>query len=298
MKTVLLGIFAVGSFAAAVYFYSVSSSLEADLAKAKSDNASEGQKSEISPPQSKKAGILLKQKEKEVARLEEEVDKLSNRISEQAKQNKEEIKKIIAASEAGEEIPQPDQVTEKKTSSFLKSYLKNEIDKNYSKLFSSLNLPPEELDAIKKMLLNRDLEITDTIFKSMANNLELNEGESMEQGVARHLLESIENTESMLKDQLGDNFPDVREEEKMIYVWKDISELNKSLGEENQFDGEQKKEIAEILRTHNDTVLQEVAEGGLTFEQADERLVKQSSEHLNEKQINTFRTYLKRKRGK
>ena len=299
MKTAVLGIFAAASFAAAVYFYSVSSGLEAELQKVKDENAAAGKlKNEKQTVQTKKTEILLKQREKEVARLEEEVDKLSGRISEQARENREEIKKIIAKKEAGEEIELPEAEEKEKTSSFLKPFLQKEIEKNYGKLFSSLNLSDDELAVVKKMLLDRDLEITDVIFKSMANNLELNEGETNEQGIARLLLESIENTEAQIKEELGDDFPEFSEQEKMIYVWKDIEELHKSLGEENYFNREQKENMAEIIRTHNDTVLQEVAEGSLTFEQADERLVKQSSEHLNETQIKAFSAYLRRKRGK
>lgn len=297
MKTVLLSICFLVSMGAAVYFYtsgnnSGSSSLLAENEALKLDLLEASKEREVLQG-------MLKSKDQDFEQLSKKVDSLEALLKKASEVKKDaELKSpqqvgVEGADKEEEKEPSP---AEKKRIAQLQKFLGKEIDKNYAGIFQDLGLNEDEIAQIREKLLGRDTEIVSAVFKSIMQSLPTEEGQTQEQALAQSILESIETTNKDLALDLGDSFDAFRLQEQQGFTLRELGNFEGMLSASPLGD-DQRVGLNDLMFEHHNSVLQDVAAGNTTFKKADEELVKNSAEFLNEDQQKTLSSYLKLKRG-
>ena len=164
-------------------------------------------------------------------------------------------------------------------------------------LFKSMNLSDEEKDLVKGTLVKRNSQMAQIFMKGFTKSLEVKDGETQEQALARNLLSTIQEHEGVLKSDIGDSYSEFQKKEKESYANQQLSEYKRMLKGDSQLSEEQERYLGDILTASNDSILQDVSSGDATFKDAHEALVETSSESLSESQRKSLSRYFKFKRG-
>ena len=294
MKSFLISFIVLASIGSAAYFYSMSSNPDE---QAQLQNEKYSQEIEKLKAENERLLALKKKSELAVQNLEKKVSSLEDLMNKSKELRKSEFaaqEKTSVEPEAEKEVEESP--AEKKRKAQMKKFLLKEIEKNYAALFEEMNFSDDIIASVKEKLLERDSEIVSAVFKSILQSLPTEEGQTQEQALAKSILDSIEKANAELALDLGDSFGEFREQEKIGFTLKELSNFEGVLGE-NTLGEEQRLGLNDLMFEHHNSVLQNVAAGETTFKEADEKLVEKSAEYLNETQQKSLSNFLKMKRG-